>query len=121
MRSRSEFMPTFAELGIPFPLFEAPTTEASFYVGVASCTLCEAEGRHCFEVYNVSLSCPNCEAENWFVADGRHECAECGSSVPFPKAPEGRGGPLACYDCVRAGKTAMTKSTEFGAVSWEQA
>ena len=30
-------MATFADLGIPFPLFEAPTTEACDYAGVVSC------------------------------------------------------------------------------------
>ncbi len=28
-------MPTFADLGIPFPLFEAPMSEASDYAGGA--------------------------------------------------------------------------------------
>src|SRR5262245_47501367 len=37
-------MTTFADLGIPFPLFEAPTSEASGAVGLSSCLLCE--GRH---------------------------------------------------------------------------
>lgn len=43
-------MTTFAELGIPFPLFEAPTSEASDYVGLSSCRLCEVKSRHCFRL-----------------------------------------------------------------------
>ncbi len=53
-------MATFADLGIPFPLFEAPTTEASDYAGVATCRLCGGKGCHCFEVGHLILSCPTC-------------------------------------------------------------
>jgi hypothetical protein len=32
-------MTTFADLGIPFPLFEAPTKEAGDYIGLSMCSL----------------------------------------------------------------------------------
>lgn len=117
-------MPTFADLGIPFPLFEAPTTEASYYVGIAACNLCGAEGRHCFGLGGgdeLSLPCPACGVENCSFKGGPKDCRECGATVPFPEVSRDENRPLACYDCVRAGKTAMTKMTEFGMVSWDQA
>jgi hypothetical protein len=43
-------MATFADLGIPFLLFEAPTDEPSDYAGLATCRLCGGRNRHCFEL-----------------------------------------------------------------------
>jgi uncharacterized protein CbrC (UPF0167 family) len=40
---------TFADLGIPFPLFEAPAKEASEYKGLGRCKLCGTGQAHCFE------------------------------------------------------------------------
>jgi len=40
--------------------------------------------------------------------------------VPFPDLPEGEEIQV-CYDCLRAGRGAMTKDTELGMVSWQQA
>ena len=48
-------------------------------------------------------------------------CRSCGSTVPFPDKLKNRKQLLVCYDCLRGGKAAMTKSTEFGMVSWEGA
>jgi uncharacterized protein CbrC (UPF0167 family) len=119
-------MATFADLGIPFPLFEAPTTEASDYAGVATCRLCGGRDRHCFELGigdALVLPCPVCGTENGLDADDRADtsCRSCGSPVPFPERLRAKKQLLACYDCLRAGKAAMTKDTEFGMVSWEQA
>jgi hypothetical protein len=89
-RPRSDLMPTFTDLGIPFPLFDAPTTEASDYAGMATCRLCGNESRHCFEPGigdALILPCPSCGVENGLSADGRRDvaCRGCGSTVPFPK------------------------------------
>src|SRR5579885_3919248 len=48
-------------------------------------------------------------------------CRACGSAVPFPASLEKVKDIRICYDCLRAGRGAITKSTEFGMVSWEQA
>jgi hypothetical protein len=56
-------MATFAELGIPFHLFESPTSEACDYVGPATCRLCGVRERHCFELGigdALMLPCPAC-------------------------------------------------------------
>lgn len=117
-------MPTFVELGIPFPLFEGPTSEARGYAGHSTCLLCGETNRHCFELGiggAVMLPCPSCSVENGLVAAYRKDaqCRSCGTLVPFPKSKD--DGIFTCYSCLRAGKAAITKDTEFGMVSWQQA
>ncbi|WP_165247994.1 CbrC family protein [Paludisphaera soli] len=119
-------MATFADLGIPFPLFEAPTHEASGYAGLATCRLCKRGDRHCFELGvgdALILPCPACGAENGLPADDRGDvpCRSCGGLIVFPESLVAKKQLLACYDCLRAGKGAITQGTEFGVVSWEQA
>jgi uncharacterized protein CbrC (UPF0167 family) len=119
-------MTTFAELGVPFPLFEAPTSEASEYVGRSSCRLCDVRGRHCFRLdigCAVVLPCPACGVENGLDAHDRPDisCRSCGLTVAFPESLKKMKDIHICYDCLRAGRGAITKSTEFGMVSWEQA
>jgi uncharacterized protein CbrC (UPF0167 family) len=114
---------TFASLGIPFPLFEAPTDDAGEYVGVATCSLCRRAGQHCFRLdigCAVVLNCPKCGAENGLDANDRKDgpCRRCGQSLKFPDV---RGEMRTCYGCLRAGRAAITKDTELGMVSWEQA
>ena len=69
-------MTTFAELGVPFPLFEAPTSEASEYVQRSTCGLCGGGGRHCFRLHigcAVIVPCPSCGVENGLDAlEARH-------------------------------------------------
>lgn len=119
-------MATFAKLGIPFPLLEAPTREASDYAGIATCRLCGGRDRHCFELGigdAMILPCPICGVENGLSAHDRRDvdCRSCGSTVPFPESLKAKKQLLVCYECLRAGKAAMTKDTEFGMVSWAQA
>jgi uncharacterized protein CbrC (UPF0167 family) len=119
-------MTTFAELGIPFPLFEAPTSEASAYVGLSSCRLCDGRDRHCF-VLDIGCAvvrpCPACGVDNGLAAHDREAtpCRSCGSTVPFPESLKHKKTLHVCYTCLRAGKGAITKDTEFGMVSWAQA
>ena len=116
-------MPTFADLGIPFPLFEALTSEASDYAGTATCRLCGGRDRHCFEVNHLILPCPACGVVVGLYAANRADapCRSCGSVVPFPEPLKAKKHILICYDCLRAGRGALTKSTEFGTISWGQA
>lgn len=119
-------MTTFVELGVPFLLFEAPTSEASDYVGLSSCRLCDARDRHCF-VLDIGCAviqpCSACGVENGLDAHDRQDtpCRSCGSTVPFPESLRAKKNIYICYTCLRAGKGAITKDTEFGMVSWEQA
>lgn len=118
-------MPTFADLGIPFPLFEADVGRAAEYVGVRRCSLCGTSGVHCFELgigADIIVKCPSCERENPLDADDKKgtDCHDCFKPVSFP--PVGKSGQLfACYHCLRSGKAALTKDTVLGMVRWEDA
>jgi hypothetical protein len=65
---------TFHDLGIPFPLFEAPVTDATDYEGRGRCSLCHKEDAHCFQLgigADVVVRCPGCAAEVALDADNR--------------------------------------------------
>lgn len=114
---------TFLQFGIPFPLFDAPIGDAREYVGFNTCTLCAHSGRHCFRLdigCAVMLRCGNCGTKNGLDANDRADapCRQCASVLKFPAV---NGEVLTCYECLRAGKAAITKDTELGMVSWEQA
>jgi uncharacterized protein CbrC (UPF0167 family) len=68
------------------------------------------------------VTCPSCDSENGLDADDREEspCRSCDATIPFPELPDD-DEIVACYDCLRAGKAAITTDTELGMVSWEQA
>src|SRR4051812_32580505 len=104
---------TFTDLGIRFPLFEAPVREASEYRGAGTCTLCLREADHCFEPSDVALACPTCGSEGWLWADGRGGvCRRCGGRQSLP---DGSAVPaLCCYPCLRVGRAAITKDTVLG-------
>ncbi len=112
--------------GIPFSLFEAPTSETSDYVGLSSCRLCGAKSRHSF-VLDIGCAfiqpCSACGVVNGLDAHDRKDipCRSCGSAVLFPETGRDKKNLHICYDCLRAGRGAITKDTEFGMVSWEQA
>jgi uncharacterized protein CbrC (UPF0167 family) len=117
-------MTTFATLGIPFPLFEAPVDEASEYIGAGHCFACAGEQPHCFELgigAAVILPCPNCGTANGLDADDREDgrCRSCRALVPFPEVEE--ENLLVCHACLRAGHAALKKDTTLGMISWEQA
>ncbi|PQO36781.1 hypothetical protein C5Y96_06330 [Blastopirellula marina] len=118
-------MKTFAQLGIPFPLFEAPISETSDYLGISQCEICEQREQHCFRLNNgdhVVVRCPQCQTENGLRANcpGTFACQSCASSLTLPGRSK-REGVRICFSCLREGKGAIGKDTEFGAVWWENA
>lgn len=115
---------TFQDLGIPFPLFEAPADQASEYCGLGTCSLCGEKQQHCFELTIgscVMRECSTCGTVNGLDSEDRENvaCRECGSLVAFPDL--GDDDLRVCYGCLRSGKAALTKDTELGMISWEQA
>lgn len=113
---------TFADLGIPFPLFEAPVEEAYWYHGAGECSLCRSTHAHCFQLpqfYAIQLPCQGCGTENF--VDVREaagaSCRSCSASLPLPY-PADAEDVLACYPCARAGRAAMPKNTVLGLASW---
>jgi uncharacterized protein CbrC (UPF0167 family) len=65
--------------------------------------------------------CPNCGTVNGLDANDREDrpCRMCKANVSFPDLDEDEI--KACYSCLREGRAAITKDTELGMVSWEQA
>ncbi|MCE9524521.1 MAG: CbrC family protein [Planctomycetales bacterium] len=118
---------TFAELGIPFPLYEAPVSASgdSDYAGTGTCCICGSKDAQCFHLGGSALivACPKCGTPNGLrVRDKKSfDCRICNTSIPFPTTVAAKKEPKTCYSCLRAGKAAITKDTEFGMVSWEQA
>jgi uncharacterized protein CbrC (UPF0167 family) len=115
---------TFAELGVAFPLFEAPTDQAGEYCGLGACSLCGNTQQHGFRLgigCAVMCACSSCGTTNGLDARDRNdgECRQCSAIVPFPDL-EG-DEIIACYTCLRSGKAAITKDTELGMISWRQA
>ncbi|WP_456833377.1 CbrC family protein [Deinococcus sp. UYEF24] len=114
---------TFRELGLDFPLFAAPVSEASPYFGQATCTLCRLPKPHCFSLGigdDVILNCKACGTPNALKANDRKNstCSQCGTSVQFPDTEK---SVYSCSDCLRAGRAAITHNTELGMVRWEDA
>ena len=114
---------TFAELDAPFPLFEAPIRDAVGYIGSEECFLCGHPRRVCFGLsigHAIIVSCSQCGTENGLDVTYRQavECRKCSNLISFPPC---RNGIITCYACLRAGKAAMTKDTDLGMISWEQA
>ena len=115
-------MPTFAELGIPFPLLNADS-DGTEYSGVGTCSVCKNANRHLFTLgigCDLVVSCPNCETLTGLDADDRKStpCGKCNSSVSFPDIPDDEI--RCCYECLRSGRASITSDTELGMVSWEQ-
>jgi uncharacterized protein CbrC (UPF0167 family) len=115
---------TFAQLGIPFPLFEGPSEQASEYCGIAACSLCSKKGQHCFQLgigCAIVLKCPSCGTTNGLDTSDYEDshCRHCHATIPFPEL--GGNEIKVCYSCLRNGKAAITKDTVLGMISWEQA
>jgi uncharacterized protein CbrC (UPF0167 family) len=115
---------TFAQPGIPFPLFEAPIDQAVEYCGEATCGICGETAQHCFCLgigCALMLNCPECDALAGLDADDQDDaiCSSCGATIAFPDVDEEEIA--VCYACLRSGKAAITKDTELGMISSDQA
>ena len=117
---------TFSELGIPFPLFEAPVENAAGYAGQETCGFCRAKDRPCFELGigdDVMVVCPHCQTENGLDADDKASgaCINCGKTLSFPADSANEDPLYICYACLRTGGAAITKDTVFGMIRWQEA
>ena len=111
-------MPSFAELGIDFPLFAADVSEAVGWQPTGACEICSFE-RAGFEIGigdYVSITCPSCASATPAPADGREEaCVSCGRTVELVRDLSGMHG---CWDCLRGGRWSSTHDTEAGMVDF---
>lgn len=117
-------MTTFADLGIAFKLFEAPVEDASDYIGVQNCDLCGLSDRHCFRCgvgAYIKTNCSKCGLRKFVQGCDAFgaQCDQCGSKLLDQTGPEEH--PLVCFDCLRSGQASITKDTEFGMVTYQEA
>lgn len=115
---------TFLDLGIPFPLFDAPVRLAASYIGKERCDLCENENRHSFRLGIGDVVIASCGVCSEPMAFDAHEpgpaiCSSCNTEASFPVNKS--GDIHVCYDCLRDGRAAFTHDTEFGMVGYEDA
>lgn len=92
---------TFAELGIPFPLFEAASDDSD-YVGNGACCICGAANAPCFSLgigTALMIACPNCRTVNGLDVHNKANvnCRACAASVEFPASVAAGIEPKTCY------------------------
>lgn len=114
---------TFAELGIPFPLFDAPAKYPAQYFGAGECVLCYTRGL-CFRMGvgdDVLEACRHCGVVSVLSADSKAAEVPCDNCrKPIPINPEYHKA-LVCYLCLRAGRVAIMNVTEYGMVRYVDA
>lgn len=120
--------PTFSQLGIPFELFDAPAEAARDYAGIATCSICQTIGEHCFSLgvgTERILPCPQCMtgivATRSVVPRPRWGgiCHACEATLDIPIIGESQQ--LGCYSCLRSSYFTITKDTELGLIGYLEA
>lgn len=110
-------MPTFADMGIHFAMFEADVSEAARWSPDGQCVIC-SQSRPGFTIGigdYISAVCGHCGAATPVPAAGRSgACISCGGEVGTTELVEGQHG---CWRCLHAGRWASTKDTEAGMVT----
>jgi hypothetical protein len=108
-----------------FPLFAAPIAAASGYIPDGTCSLCGSSGSDRLKLgvgADVVHTCGSCKHQFAVPAD-EHEgaIAKCpGCAADAPIRPLG-DQPATCVPCLRNGRVAFIKDTEYGMVRWEDA
>ncbi|MBN1917031.1 MAG: CbrC family protein [Verrucomicrobia bacterium] len=127
-------MTTSAEPGTLFPLFEAPLDEAARFNPEGHCSICLYLPKPTLRLgagAGVVVRCRACGTTHALDADVQEHtpCRACGHTVKFPRleelwdfiGPTRKQTVVTCFDCLRRGRTAITKLTEYGVVTWESA
>jgi hypothetical protein len=124
---------TFAELGVPVPLFLAKVDFAEGFEDARACGLCGQVGP-CLPLEDVLVACPACGDPTLVrhrtrVADRSDPCRHCQALVTVQGALAADvadavrlGVPTklrGCVPCLRSGRWAQTHATERGPVGWE--
>lgn len=118
-------MATFADLGMPFPLFEAPIETCPDYVGRQYCCISGQSKNQCFRLDIgswVKIGCTTCRGD-LFVSPTTDifratACRHCGAPTPPPLTDQNKA--FVCYEMLREGLAGYTKDSDFGMISWEQ-
>ncbi len=113
----------FSDLGLDFPLFKAPVSEACEYVGVRTCDICHSNSDHCFEFGDnlvLFLDCIFCKKRNSVPSHNTKEqnCHYCSASISYPIV-ENSKNVIICYQCVCLDRVKFYHETEYGYISIE--
>ncbi|MEV6965184.1 CbrC family protein [Hamadaea sp. NPDC051192] len=116
-------MPTEPE--ITFPLYAADLTTTAQFADTGKCMICSQHAVVCFRLgigTAIICTCASCGEQTALasVGGGAEDafCVRCEQALAINALP---ADPVACGTCLRAGKVAITKDTEFGMVRWEDA
>src|SRR5688572_3050982 len=117
---------SFRDLGIAFPLYEAPVSaeDDSDYAGPGTCCLCRTANVPCFHLgipADLIMPCPSCGLSNSLDVHDKCSgaCRDCQAEIPVPPKVAAKTEPKICFTCLRAGKAASSKDTELGMVDAE--
>lgn len=114
-------MTTFAELGIPFPLYRGPVDGCSDYHGPGVSSISRGASDHCFKLGIGGSLVLECSACRQVVT---HDCGDSGPvSCPVCSErliPESQDKILVSYEELRQGFGLIVKDTEIGMISDEQ-
>jgi uncharacterized protein CbrC (UPF0167 family) len=108
-----------------FPLYAAAVEASREYTGPGECALCgdAVDARLMLSIgADVIYTCAGCE-QQFAVAADEHDgqakkCPVCEASAEEYALGD---DPSICFACLRDGRAAFTKDTEFGMVRWEDA
>jgi hypothetical protein len=116
-RCLTQMKTTFVDLGIPFPLFEAPVdaSDESEYIGNRTCSLCGTPNAPCFSLGigdDLMIACPSCQSVNGLDVSDKAgvPCRSCSVAIEFPASVAAKKETVTCYSCLRAGKVALTET-----------
>jgi uncharacterized protein CbrC (UPF0167 family) len=109
----------------PFRLYRAAVEGSVEYAGPGVCAFCRTatDGRLALGVgAYVIYRCTMCE-QSFAVGAAGHDrrvktCPRCGMAEDGYRLGD---DPATCYPCLRSGRAALTKDTEFGMVTWSDA
>ena len=105
----------------PFPLYAAPLVHAARYRRSGQCSLCGRASADRFALgvgADVIHNCTTCRRQFAVPADGHdtapQACSHCMTPTNLTPLPV---DPAVCVTCLRAGRAALTKDTEYGMVA----
>jgi hypothetical protein len=114
-------MATFAELGIPFPLYRGQVKECSDYHGPGVSSISGVPSDHCFKLGIGGSLVLECRACRQTVL---HNCGDAGpvvcSACSTETIAQSKGKFLITYEELRQGLGLIVKDTEIGMISYEQ-
>ncbi|MGD2131543.1 MAG: hypothetical protein PVI23_02055 [Maricaulaceae bacterium] len=118
-------MTTFSDLGIPFPLYQAPIDTCPSYAGAQRCCVLGERRDHCFRLGSgdyLTMECAACGGALYLHPTESplrvRTCRHCGAPTPDPAAAHDDA--FISYEALRAGYAVFTKDTDYGMVSWQE-